>query len=134
MRKKYMLAVFLIIVLAGAGVGIWMWNMPHRKAENVTGVSISIDSLCGAYEHSEDSANGRFLNKALVITGKAHEVIHNLDGGVIAVLRDSVFDVQCALRDTGALITEGQKITVKGFCTGKTIAGVSLTDCILIQP
>jgi hypothetical protein len=37
------------------------------------------------------------------------------------------------MREKGVTIETGQSITVKGFCSGSGITGVSLTDCILIK-
>jgi hypothetical protein len=37
------------------------------------------------------------------------------------------------MREKGVKVTTGQTVTIKGFCSGSGITGVSLTDCILTQ-
>lgn len=134
MTKRTIIIVILFLILAGAGIGIYLWNMPHKKVENVSGISVSVADLSGSFDQNETAANARFLNKAITVSGHVSEVLHNLDGGLMVVLTaDSASNViECAFREKDIQIKKGTDITVKGFCAGKTITGISLTSCVIL--
>ncbi|HET8572447.1 MAG TPA: hypothetical protein VFL76_01130 [Edaphocola sp.] len=134
MMNRRIIIVILFFILAGAGTGIYLWNMPHTKVENVSGLSISVAELSGSFDRDETAANARFLNKAITVSGHVSEVLHNLDGGLMAVLTaDSATNaIECAFRDKNIQVRKGTNITVKGFCAGKTITGISLTSCVVL--
>lgn len=134
MNKRIVIIVILFLILAGAGVGVYLWNMPHTKVENVSGLSISVADLSQSFAQDETAANTRFLNKAITVSGHVSEVLHNLDGGLMVVLTaDSAANViECAFREKNIQVSKGADITVKGFCAGKTITGISLTSCVVL--
>lgn len=135
MRSKSVIIGVLLLILCGAGIGFWIWNKPPAKVESVSGIVVSVKELCSLYNSDEQAANARFLNQALEVSGTITEVIHNLDEGLMVIMTDeaSSSDLQCAFRDKGIILKEGDNITVKGFCAGRTISGVALTDCVLIR-
>jgi hypothetical protein len=112
--------------------------MFYKKPETVDdkkGIVIDAAALSGAYTSNEKTADSLYLNKVIEVTGTVSETEQNQDGGLMVILKtdDPVVGVQCALRDKGATVAVGQTVTVKGFCSGNGITGVSLTDCILKQ-
>lgn len=134
MRRKFVGFIFVILILIGGSLVFRLWNKPPERVEAVRGETISVDSLCSAFDSDESAANKRFLNKAINITGQVEDIIHNLEGGIMIVMKDTTSgaEVQCAFREKNISLKKGSMVTVKGFCSGKTITGVSLTDCILI--
>jgi hypothetical protein len=134
MKSKFVIIGFLLLILCGVALGFWLWNKPPAKVESVSSLTISVEELCRLYSADEQAANARFLNQAIEVRGTITEVIHNLDDGLMVIMADksSSSDLQCAFRDKNVTLKEGEKITIKGFCAGKTISGVALTDCILI--
>ena len=134
MLKKILIAV-LLLVLVGVATGIYLWNKPHKKVESASGIAITADALSKEYNANEQAANAKYLNKAIEVTGVVGEVDNNQDGGVMIVLstNDPMSGIQCAMRDKGVTGTKGQTLTIKGFCSGNGLTGVSLTDCVLKQ-
>jgi len=132
---KKLLYILLVLVLIGVVTGLYMWNKPHTKVENAKGVAISADSLTSVFSANEAAANTQYLNKALVVSGVVAEVDKNQDGGIMVVLgtSDPMAAVQCTMREKGVVVNKGQKVTIKGFCSGNGITGVSITDCVLEQ-
>ena len=130
---KKVLIIILLIVVAGAAVGLYMWNKPHKKVEDATGIPVTAVALCNAYSTDEAKANAQYLNKALTVTGEVSDVSKNQDGGVVVLLKsnDPVLVVQCTMRDKNAQVEKGKNITVAGFCSGNDITSVLLTDCII---
>lgn len=132
--KKLIMAV-LVLALIGVGTGIYMWNKPHEKVEDKKGIAITAVELVGAFADDEVKANTQYLNQAIEVAGVIAEVETNQDGGSMIVLDagDPMAAVQCTMRDKGAAYAKGDKVTIKGFCSGSGITGVSLTDCVAIK-
>lgn len=123
----------LVTTLIGVCTGIYMWNKPHKKVENVSGIAITAAALSKEYNADEKKADAKYLNKAIEVSGTINEVDKNQDGGILIVLQtdDPMVGVQCAMRDKGVALTKGQQLVIKGFCSGNGITGVSLTDCVI---
>lgn len=131
-RTRIRILVPLTMLLILIGIGAWMWNRPHRKVESEKGIAMSVDSLIRLYDADEMAANARFLNKAILVRGRVAEKGANADGQTTLLLSapgqsSSVF---CTMRDKGTGAAVAAEVTVKGFCSGKTM-DVLLTDCVL---
>ncbi|HTN38538.1 MAG TPA: hypothetical protein VL053_15765, partial [Arachidicoccus sp.] len=98
MKRRFIWIVFFILILISGSIAFWLWNRPPERIEAIQGATISVDSLCAAFNLDESAANKEFLNKAINITGKVNEIIHNLDGGLMVVIVDITLtaEVQCA--------------------------------------
>ncbi|GAA4466960.1 hypothetical protein GCM10023093_21970 [Nemorincola caseinilytica] len=127
MARKIILAV-LALVLIGVGTGIYLWYKPHATVDNKKGIEVTAQALAQAYTNNEAQANTLYLNKVIEVTGSVTETEQNQDGGLMVILDN---DVQCALREKGIQTSKGQTLTIKGFCSGNGMLGVSLTDCII---
>lgn len=135
MKRKQILISLLAIVFLGAAAIFWAWNKPMKKVEGEQGITLTIDKLCQDFSSNEPEANKRYLNKAIEVKGQISEVSNNLDGGTMLVFSASngIDYVESTLREKTTGLQAGSSVIVKGFCVGKTITGVSLTDCILLK-
>ena len=135
MKRKYFLISFLVVLILGIASIVWMWNKPMKKVENEAGIALSVDKLCQDFTSNESKANNLYLNKAIQVKGQITELSNNMDGGTMMVFAASnnIDDIECALREKTAELKVGTTVIVKGFCTGKTITGISLTDCIIVH-
>jgi len=132
MLKK---TLILLALLAAIGVctGVYMWNKPHKKAEDATGIAIDARALAKEYAADEKAADAKYLNRVIEVNGTIADVEKNQEGGIMAILAtdDAATGVQCAMREKGANVNKGGTVVLKGFCSGNGITGVSLTDCII---
>ena len=130
---KKLLIIVLILVLAGGAIGAYMWFKPHPKVENAKGIIVTAPALAKEYSTDEKTADGKYLNKAIEVSGTVGEVDKNQDGGIMAILQteDPTTGIQCTMREKNISVDKGQAITIKGFCSGNGITGVSLTDCVI---
>ena len=130
---KKILIFLLIVVLAGIGVGAYLWNKPHETVEDRKSTAIGAGELAKAFTANEQQANTKYLNQVLDVTGTVGEVGKNQDGKTVITLSvadDPLGGVQCTMRDDKVTAQAGQKLTVKGFCNGYTVV-VLLSDCII---
>lgn len=132
MIRKILIAVFLLALISVCTY-VYVWNKPHKKAEDTKGISISAEALSKEYNTNEKDADKKYLNKAIEVSGAISETDKNQDGGVMLILQtgDPMTGVQCAMRDKGINAVKGQNIIIKGFCSGNGLTGVSLTDCVI---
>lgn len=135
MKTRYVWIGLIAVVVVVVGIGYRWWHKAPEVVEEVQGVPLSVDELCSLYNTDEQAADRQLLNRAVQLKGRVHQVIQNMEGGLMIVLQasDSLSEVQCAFRDKNIRMKEQELVYVKGFCTGKTITGISLTDCILID-
>jgi hypothetical protein len=130
---KIIIWVVAIIAVLGGGYVVYDLNKPHPKAENRKAIFFTADDLFKEYNKDEKAADAKYLDKVIEVTGTINETEKNQDGGIMAVLNtsDPASGIQCSMRDKGITLNKGQQVTIRGFCTGNGITGVSLTDCIL---
>jgi len=130
---KKILVVIVLLALVAAGTGFYLWNKPHKKVEDAKGISITAEALSKEYNTDEKATDAKYLNKAIEVSGVVAETDKNQDGGIMVILQtgDPATGIQCAMRDKGATAAKGRNVTIKGFCSGNGMTGVSLTDCVI---
>lgn len=130
--RNILLTLGAAALLAG-GIGYKMWTKPRQKAEDVKGLAIPAAELGKAFSNDESKANALYLNKAIEVTGAVSGIDKNQDGGTMILLDtgDPGLPIQCTMREKNTIVEKGKTVTIKGFCSGSSITGVLLTDCIL---
>jgi len=128
--------IALVVVAACAAWGLYLYNLPHR---NVAGVHASVQmdaaGMCAEYRRDEVMADKRFVGKVVEVMGVVVE--SQLSGNRANIrLGTSGADaaVSCDLLVTNAgefhIPSKGEKVTVKGRCTG-FLQDVNLVDCVM---
>lgn len=138
MNKKKIAASILLIVFAGAIIAYKMYNKPHvNVAETSSDITISTKALLEAFSSNETTANAKYLEKIIEVSGVVSEIKNEKGKGIVTLTNaDSFGSVLChlsleATQKTNT-IKEGQTITVKGICTGY-LMDVILVKCELIN-
>ncbi len=129
---KKIAVVVVLFALVMSGVAYYMWNKPHPTASSQKSDAIFMaDDLAKEYNKDEKAADAKYLNKTIEVTGVIGELDKNQDGGILVVLQtsDPSIGIQCAMVDKGLSATKGQTLTIKGFCSGNGITGISLNSC-----
>jgi len=131
MKKIIMIALSLGLI--GVGTGIYLFNKKPETVDDKKGINIAAADLAKAYSANERAADSLYLNQVIEVSGTVGSTETNQDGGLMVILTtgDPDADIQCTLRDKGVQVAKGQQVTLKGFCSGSGITGVSLTDCIV---
>jgi len=134
-RKKLrnILLIVLALLLIAGGIAYQQWTKPREKAEDMKGLVISAAELGKAFSTDENKANGLYLNKVIEVSGIVTEIDKNQGGGTAILIDtgDPNLPIQCTMREKNIAIEQGKTVTIKGFCSGSSITGVMLTDCIL---
>ena len=134
MMKK-IIAAIVLLALIGVGTGIYFFYKKPETVDDKKGVEVTAAALAKEFSADEQAANAKYLDKVIEVTGAVTETEQNQDGGLMVILDtgDPMAGVQCAMREKGVQVAKGAQVTIKGFCSGSGITGVSLTDCIIKQ-
>ena len=135
MRIFFALGCSLVVALAGSL--IYCYNKPARNVAAETGIPVTATELYYKFTSNESKANQAYLNKVLQVSGQVLEVKSIPNSGKVVVLNtgDPMFGVACtlnAVEPATGNVKPGEKITVKGICTGY-ISDVVLTNSYLIN-
>ena len=118
-RKKFFL--FLIVIIAIAGIIIYqVWNEPHKNIKSATGIPTTATKLYS--DLTTDSANMKIklISKVLVVSGEIKQVSENQKKQQIILLKTNTSggSVNCTMEENIKNIKMGDKITIKGICSG----------------
>jgi hypothetical protein len=140
MNKKIIIIVILSIIAIGGGVAYYMWNKPKTNAADVKpNYILPADSLGAAFAKNEDAANAKFVKDsvALEIQGVVDTVFVNEGNESVIQLTTTTPDyaVKCYfLAGEKVTAAKGEKVVIKGFCTGYLMMdGVQMSKCALIK-
>lgn len=133
-KSRIILLLVLAVVLGGGGYGVYMFYKPHRDVTTEKGIEVTAQQIFTEYNTDEDAANGKYLNKAIQVTGQVQEVKKNQTGKTVVYLKtdDPIFGVNCSFKEEPGNVQPGNTITFKGICTGYT-SDVVINEGVLIK-
>ena len=130
MKRKKIIKTAAIIIIAGivigAGVGLYLFNMPKRDVQNVkTDFSVTSSVLVAEYLTDQKAANQKYLaadgeSKILKVSGVVSKISENFNGQKVVLLKDKSdkAGVSATFSEESAgqvsAIQVGQNIRVKG--------------------
>jgi hypothetical protein len=124
-------------LILAAGIAYYLYNKPHRDvASEQPAFELTADVLYDEYEADENTANAKYLDKIVEVSGTVAEVGTN-DAGqtnvIIAAENAMLGGVSATFDETPSnAIVEGQALTVKCRCTGK-LMDVVLVNCTVSE-
>lgn len=123
----------IIVALLIGAIGYYYYNRTTSSLENTTpDFVLSADDIFSEFEKNEVDANKKFLDKVIEVSGTVQSFSNeNLaDRNVTLQTESGMFGVICKLDstyDAKYTVAEGNKIKIKGVCTGM------LMDVVLIR-
>jgi hypothetical protein len=120
--KKILLLLLFAAVIA-ASIGFYLWNKPHRTAENEKPfVTLTASALLSEFATNEAATTEKYRDKVIQISGELIKAEADSSGNVQVVMQagDEMNTVSVTLMN-GATIpaeTPGTMIEVKGICNG----------------
>ena len=132
--KKIFLTVIILTIITGLCYAYYIWNKPARDVSKEAGIKITATAIFDSFSNNEQTADARFLNKAIEVTGTVTSVKKNQAGATVVYLQssDPVFGVNCTFKEDPGTIEKGATITFKGVCTGY-LSDVILNEGIIVK-
>ncbi len=130
MKKKKILKIVAIVgvagLLIGGGIGLYMFNMPHRDVQSANAdFSLKSTEIVAEYLSDRDAANQKYLaadgdSKILEVTGTIAKISEDFNGNKVVLLKETgeaagvsaTFTPETNQHTEG--LSTGQTITIKG--------------------
>jgi len=133
--KKILIILFILAAIAGT-YGYYLYNKPRSGASDMkTDYSMDAKSLYSEFSTDENTANAKYLGKAIEVSGTIRSIETDDRGTMnIAIETNDMGAVNCQFekKDEMPSLTEGSSVNVKGVCTGFLI-DVVMVDCVLVN-
>ena len=130
-KRTLLLGLLLPAVLLALAIYVWffVWNKPALNIEKAKAITIEASALFDEYSANEKAANAKYIDKVLEVSGEVTNVSKNAEGLTVIMLKtnDLMFGVNCTMEEKEVECKAGDKLTLKGICTGY------LTDVVLIR-
>ncbi|MBS1626508.1 MAG: YceI family protein [Bacteroidetes bacterium] len=137
MKKKIIISLLIIIVLSIIGVWYFVFYNPvhnRRSVENEKGITINAADLVKEFVTNEDSANKKYVNKTIQISGiVSNTVTDSISTTIFIATNDSVNTISVRLIKNNTTIIKGSTVTVKGILTGFILNEVQLNEAVIIS-
>ncbi len=126
--KTILFLIVAIALLGSAYAWFFIWNKPQQNIKNATGIQVQAAAIFKEYNSNEKTANAKYIDKIVEVTGVVNSVSKNAEGKWVVMLKtgDLMFGVNCTMEED-VQIKEGEAVSLKGICTGY------LTDVVLIR-
>jgi hypothetical protein len=134
--KRNILIFFIAIAVIAGVTGYMIWNKPHRNVKDATAIKISAVDLYKIFTTDSASANSKYVNTVVVISGEVKQVSLNQQNQQIILLKTQTPDasVNCTMEGNKNNIKAGDTISVKGICSGYINGDMGLAgDVFLIR-
>jgi hypothetical protein len=138
-NNKKILITGIIILLAGVFVFFKIYNKPHIDVSAAKpNISTEAGILLGEFLTNETEANSKYLEQIIQVVGTIAEIDTDKNGNAIIVLRknDDIESVICHIlpeeNKKASNLKIGQKINIKGICTGY-LMDVILVKCVILN-
>ena len=137
--KKWILVIVAVAGLVAVTTAYFVYNKPHADIKSMD-VDHRVDAagIYSSFNEDEKTANDKYLNDVIVVEGELMSIETSEDGGTTFILDGGSMlgGVKCEL-DTHAKhslesVSEGDKVTLKGICTG-FLMDVIIVRCIIIS-
>ncbi|MFN0083417.1 MAG: OB-fold protein [Ferruginibacter sp.] len=127
--KRILIVILIFAIGASAYTWFFVWNKPQLNVKNADAVKTEAAALFAAYSTNEKAANANYIDKIVEVSGEAGTVSKNAEGLDVVFLKsnDPMFGIICTMEEKNTQIKAGDKVTLKGICTGY------LTDVVLIR-
>ena len=119
-----------------AGLLIHFYNKPPRNVAKETGIPVTATELYAQFTSDHSQANAVYLNKVLQVSGQVLTIKNSPFADPVVVLStgDPLFGIACSLNmvePSAKPVKPGEKITVKGVCTGYLSDVVLSNSCLV---
>ena len=136
--KKIVIAVFVLLV-AAAGFAWFAFNSTHSDTSTTTAIyKMTALDFIKEFQQNDSLANKKYAEKIIAVTGVVTE-IEMADSTVNIKLADTttgsyaIFAFQQQHLAEAKTIKEGDKVTIKGSCSGGTYSQILETEYIVFK-
>jgi tRNA_anti-like len=142
-KAKKIISAILVLAIAGAVTGYYIWNKPHQDVAGATGKKVAAVELYRSFIADSASAKKNYLQQILEVSGIVASISKNQQQQTVVLIKTATegASVNCTLEGPADGIKEGNTISVKGICDGigqgdadlGIMGDVYLVRCFLVK-
>ncbi len=136
---RKILAIVAVLLVIGAAVGYYMWNKPHRTAEDEKpAATLTADELFNQFNADAAGSNAKYLDKVIQVSGVVNSVktTENNETKIALQTPDEmgIAEISVILKagEKADLIKDGTTVVLKGICSGFN-TDVELRQAVIIK-
>lgn len=129
----------LLVILTALFVFIKVYNKPHTDVKaSASDYTVTVENIASDFSQNEEEANRKYLDKIIQVEGvvKHVDIFNGYSTVTLTDSKDITKTVVCNMAVSENMKTvalqEGQKIIVKGICTGY-LMDVMLVKTVIIN-
>ncbi|MFW5645632.1 MAG: OB-fold protein [Bacteroidota bacterium] len=138
--SRNVIYIGVAIILVVAIIAVYFYQLGHDDLSRLKpAYEITAETLYFEFSENEATANEKYLDKVLQVTGilKDMEIKSDSTWNLVLKTSDPHGSVVCSFDDYTLpkqhLLEAGNMITVRGICSGM-LMDVLLNNCVLIKP
>ena len=136
---RKILAIVAVLLVIGAAVGYYMWNKPHRTAEDENpAATLTADELFNQFNSDAAGSNAKYLDKVIQVSGVVNSVktTENNETKIALQTPDEmgIAEISVILKagEKADQIKDGTTVVLKGICSGFN-TDVELRQAVIIK-
>lgn len=135
------IALFVVpLIIVAVGVAYFIYNKPHKNIKSAEiEMTVTATQLLEEYENNEKQANAKYFDKVVAVEGVVKSKSKSEEGNVQIYLDtgNPMSSVACSMdylseQDGLEAVQKGDKVTIKGLCTGK-LMDIVIDRAILVH-
>jgi len=119
-KAKKIISAILVLALAGAATGYFIWNKPHQDVESATAVKTTATELYKSFTTDSVTAKKNFVQRVLEVSGTVSAVSKNQQNQTVVLIKTGTdgASVNCTMEAEAAAFSVGSTVIIKGICDG----------------
>lgn len=119
-KKRRLLPVSLVIVIAVAAAVYFVWNKPHKNVRDATAVMVAATDLYSLFITDSSKAAILYVDKVVQVTGRVEKIAVNQQSQNVVLIKTGATGayINCTMEEKPAGIKEQDIVSIKGICSG----------------
>jgi uncharacterized protein YxeA len=142
-KTKKIVAVIVVLALAGTAIGYYLWNKPHLDVAAAASVKADATVLYNAFSTDSVAAKKNYTQQVLQVAGTISSISKNQQGQTLVLLKTATEAayINCTMEGEVVNKKDGDAVAIKGICNGMgqgdtdlgIMGDVYLVRCYIIQ-
>ena len=118
--RRNIFLLFIAIIAIAVIIGYRVWNEPHKNIKNASGTKVKATALYSDLTKDSATMKSKWVNRIVIVSGEVKQVLKNQTGHQIILLKTNLEggSVNCTMEENVNHISPGDKIIIKGICSG----------------
>jgi hypothetical protein len=119
-KKRVFITASLIIAIAAASIGFYLWNKPAVNVSDANGVKAAAAVLYKIFSTDSALAKKEYAQQIVEVAGMVNGTSVNQQNQIVVLLHTGVegANINCTMEGKAEPVKTGDSIIIKGICNG----------------